>query len=325
MSDPRLLELSQLPLHQRAARIVELFNEGLADQPAPRRAERRATRRASLSEKPLRRFRRGVQALSHWLTPARLGLLSAALGRLAADALCGDIRRNPSRALAAPDGFCGRAPSLAAKDLIDSFARGMAPRAFLGMTVLVSPAQRLMLRPWNFPRGVGEGRSEAERVSLDVCFDRALALCAERADFMHAPRTDLALGDLYDDGFAHSLEVWDRNDRLIGALVGVASGGVFCIERVWAEDEEALARGVNNLAFQLQRWNFSALDFTAAPELAARLGCGRISRAAYLAELANAACSGRHGGWRIDADLRRPARAAAPAALKILTRAQSAA
>ena len=67
---------------------------------------------------------------------------------------------------------------------------------------------------------------------------------------------DLALGDLYDAGlrpFARSLGPHRQSDRRADRR---RCGGVFTVERVFAEDEEAFIRGVNELAAQLQALEF---------------------------------------------------------------------
>lgn len=310
MSDPRFFELTQLPLKERAARIAELFAEGVEeDWPAPSRAQRRADRAQALSERPVEALSRKFHAVAHWLRPEYLPNAMIAVARMIRDWMADDGMPAASRASRAPAGFCGRAASLAPEYLIDAFARGLTLRSFLCVPTLWAPPTRAVLRPWDFPRGIEDDRSEGDRVSLDESFDAVLAACArEQPAHARKPELDMALGDLYDAGFAHSLEVRDRSGALVAGLIGVAAGGVFTIERLFAQDEEALAHGMNNLAFQLQRWNFALIDVQSPSTLATTLGCAAMSRANYCAELASNACGGRHGRWRISEDLRPLAR-----------------
>lgn len=323
MSDPRLPELAQMPLQQRALRIAELFSEGLDDQgpPAPSRLQRRAARRKMLAEKPAAYLARNLRALRHWLAPRRAPRLAKNLALFALQAVSPKALWPALRSRA--DGFCGRASSLAPNDLIEVFWRGMTPRALLGLTVLWSPPTRAVLRPGDFPRSLGDRRCEAHRIALDESFDAVLALCAEAQPAHERKRSlDMALGDLYDAGFAHSLEVHDRSGRLIAGLIGVAGGGIFTVERVFAWDEEAFIHGVNNLAAQLQRWNFALIDFKEASAVSDLLRCGQMTREAFSAHAAEQACAGRHGRWSLAPDLRQPPRRAPAPALKFLARAQ---
>ena len=324
MSDPRLLELAQMPLQQRALHIAELFSEGADDQnpPAPNRTQRRAQRKAMLTEKPAAILARHIRALRYWLAPSQAPRLIKNLV-LAACQITSREKIMPA-AGARADGFCGRAASLDPYDLNEVFLRGMTPRSLLGMTVLWSPPVRAVLRPEDFPRNAGERRSEAQRVGLDERFDQVLALCAAaQPAHERMPALDLALGDMHDAGFAHSLAIFDGAGALVAGVIGVAAGGIFTIERIFAEDEEAFSRGMNSLAAQLQRWNFALIDFKSPSVWSDLLRCAKMNREAFCAFAAAHACGGRHGRWRIDADLRHPARPAAAPALKLLARAQS--
>ena len=214
MSDPRFFELTQMPLKQRAARIAELFAEGGEDDsPAPSRAQRRAARDQALAEKPSRALSRRFRAALHWLSPHHLRARSCR-DRMIHDWMAHGGMPSASRAARTPVGFCGRATSLAPEYLIDAYARGLTLRNFLGVPTLWAPPSRTVLRPWDFPRAIAENRAGGDRVSLDEGFDEVLAVCAavEPAHWRN-PALEMALGDLYDAGFAHSLEVRDPRRR----------------------------------------------------------------------------------------------------------------
>ena len=310
--DPRLLELAQMPLQLRAQRIAELFSEGAEDvgPRAPGRLQRRAARKNRLAEKPARIFGRRARALIHWLAPSRLPGLTRALVFYTRDKMTGQTCADAARIT--PEGFCGRAASLAPDDLLEASVRGMAPRSLLGLPMLWSPAFHAVLRPSDFPRGLGDRRSEVFGVSLDEAFDPCLSSARRKiARSASIRRWIWRSADLYDAGYAHSVEVWDRSGNLIAGLIGVAAGGVFTIERIHAESDEAFVRGVNNLAMQLQRWNFSLIDFGAPSPHSERLRCAHMSREAFCAFAADHVGGGHHGRWRIAADLRAPVRPAA--------------
>ncbi len=310
MSDPRFFELARMPLNQRAVRIAEIFNSGTAeDDDAPSRAKRRALRAEALKESPSAFFARRIRELRHWGSPRRVGETTRIVARMIRDWAANGAFPSPGNHTPGSSGFCGRAASLAPDYLAEAYSRGLAPRNFLGVATLWSPATRAVLRPWDFPRGLTHAHTEACSISLDESFDDVLrASAGQDPDHRRDPWIDLALADLFDAGFAHSLEVRDIDGALIAGLIGVAIGGVFTIERLYARDQEALTRGVNSLAFQLQRWNFALIDMPATSELARSLRCANISRSTYGAELAGNGCGGRHGHWRISMDFRQPAR-----------------
>ncbi|WP_298353679.1 hypothetical protein [Rhodoblastus sp.] len=312
MNNARLFELARLPLDQRAARIAELFAEGGEESPASMgRAKRRAARRATLRETPPAAAIRRLRALRHWLAPRHFVEAAKVLALMARDMPTGDGSPPDAPRHDRPSGFCGRAASLAPDDLINAFSRGLVPRNFLGVPTLWSPSTRAVLRPWDFPRGMSGAGTAAARVSLDQSFDEVLRACARTSgDYRVHPALDLALGDLYDAGFAHSLEIRDASGELIAGLVGVAVGRIFIVERLFSRDEEALARGANALAFQLQRWNFAMIACDPDSALARRLLCASMSRAAFADELAAHGGGGRFGRWRLSDNLRQPAKPA---------------
>jgi leucyl/phenylalanyl-tRNA---protein transferase len=305
----RLFELSRMPLDERAVRIAELFAGENEESPAVLgRPKRRAARRQALRETPVAALRRRLRVLRHWLAPRRLVETAAVLGHMARDWATGDILPAKAQCGHRPLGFCGRPDSLAPDDLMLAMARGQNLRKFLGVATLWSPTVRAVLRPGDFPRGISGAETAAAEIGLDRSFDEVLGASAQAGrDVWSAPTLDLALGDLFDAGFAHSLEVRDAEGRLIAGLIGVAAGRVFTVERLFARDDEALARGVNALAFQLQRWNFALIAFEANSPLARRLLCASMGRAAFAEELAANAGGGRNGRWRLSDDLRRPA------------------
>ncbi|MGO8739377.1 hypothetical protein [Rhodoblastus sp.] len=310
MSNARLFELSRMPLNQRAVRIAELFAEGGEERPAALgRAKRRAARREALRETLAAALGRRFRALRHWLAPRHFGEAALVLGVMARDAASGEGTLANGACGDRPFGFCKRAASLDCDTLVEAYARGLSPRNFLGVATLWAPPARAVLRLRDFPRGVFGPETAAARVSLDQCFDEVLRAGAKTdRDVMSHPDLDLALGDLYDAGFAHSLEVRDAAGRSIAGLIGVAVGGVFIVERVFAENAEALARGVDALAIQLQRWNFALIAFDADSALTRRLPCASMSRASFAEALAVHGGGGRNGRWRLADDLRQPAR-----------------
>lgn len=72
-------------------------------------------------------------------------------------------------------------------------------------------------------------------ISVDEDFDAVIAGCAD-ADRPHGWITDQfvdAYTELHRLGWAHSVEVWDRDGALVGGLYGVAMGGLFAGESMF--------------------------------------------------------------------------------------------
>lgn len=77
------------------------------------------------------------------------------------------------------------------------------------------------------------------RVSVDLAFERTVMCCAdERRDggWINSEFVACYL-ELHDAGIAHSVEVWDDADRLVGGLFGVNLGGLFAGESMFHDAE----------------------------------------------------------------------------------------
>lgn len=317
MTKPNLSELLQLPIDKRAARVAELFNESADGDAAAaqaarsdeslaliERAERRAARRADFRESRAARSLRRRNALSFWLDRERLGAGLKILARLAAGPP--DSGRPAEVCAGSPLGFYALAEDLSPEALMSAFAEGLSLRSFLGLPSYWFAPRRLALRPGDLAARAASAPAEPIRFGLDRHFDQVLRACASKpGDPWGHPRLDLALGDLHDAGFAHSLEIYDAHGLLIGGLIGVAVGGVFTIAKGKSFDGPAFYHGLRALAAQLDRWGFRLIDIR-PQALADRLGCAAMTRAAFVEELSLGRDHGRLGRWRFDADLADP-------------------
>jgi leucyl/phenylalanyl-tRNA--protein transferase len=86
-------------------------------------------------------------------------------------------------------------------------------------------------------------RASARRldVRVDTAFPAVLAACADprRPHGWISPDIRSAYLELHRLGWAHSVEAWTRDDRLVGGLYGVSIGGLFAGESMWHADEPA--------------------------------------------------------------------------------------
>src|SRR5262245_64267625 len=145
-------------------------------------------------------------------------------------------------------------------------------------------------------------------LTLDRAFGRVIAACAE------TPRRSgtgtwitremrAAYVRLHEQGFAHSAEAWAEGE-LAGGLYGVALGGCFFGESMFARRSDASKAALAMLVRQLERWGFELVDCQVPNPHLARLGAREWPRARFLRHLRDAlARATRRGPWRLDADL----------------------
>lgn len=122
--------------------------------------------------------------------------------------------------------------------------------------------------------------------TADRCLEAVVDGCAsERPDgtwlveqFRDAYAT---LGTL---GWAHSLEVWDR-DRLVGGIMGIGVGAVFTAESMFSRSDDASKVALLALAVRLRQAGAVLLDAQVMNPHLDRMGAVEIPRAAFLQEL----------------------------------------
>ncbi len=124
-------------------------------------------------------------------------------------------------------------------------------------------------------------------VSFDVDFDAVVAGCADPAR-PHGWITDeirVAYRRLFDLGWAHSVEVWDKSGTLAGGLYGVAAGGLFAGESMFHRSRDASKVAVVRLVEKLQKGGAELFDVQWHTKHLESLGAIEITRAEYLLRL----------------------------------------
>ncbi len=126
---------------------------------------------------------------------------------------------------------------------------------------------------------------------IDTAFRDVISACAEpEAD---RPSTwinrtiERLYVDLFEMGYAHSVECW-REERLIGGLYGVAIGGAFFGESMFSRETDASKIALVHLVARLKVGGYQLLDTQFVTEHLARFGVTEVPRADYLRRLARA-------------------------------------
>lgn len=75
-------------------------------------------------------------------------------------------------------------------------------------------------------------------IRVDTAFEQVLSLCAQRESTWINDMIRSAYTELYENGFAHSVEAWQDNE--LAGLYGVAYRGVFFGESMFKTNNEGL-------------------------------------------------------------------------------------
>ncbi len=127
-------------------------------------------------------------------------------------------------------------------------------------------------------------------VSFDREFDAVVEGCAD-PDRPHGWITDEihdAYRRLFDLGWAHSIEVWDRSGALVGGLYGIAIGGLFAGESMFHRARDASKVALVHVVEKLRVDGSELFDVQWHTPHLESLGAVEIARPEYLERLARA-------------------------------------
>ncbi|MDG5489538.1 leucyl/phenylalanyl-tRNA--protein transferase [Sphingomonas sp. BGYR3] len=157
------------------------------------------------------------------------------------------------------------------------------------------------------------------RVTADRDFAGIIQLCAQsapdRPDTWINSAIERCFLRLHALGHAHSVEVWDADDRLVGGLYGLALGRAFFGESMVSRATDASKVALAWLVARLRTGGFTLLDCQFQTDHLATLGAVEIPRVRY-SSLLGAALGGLDpaagaGGGAADGSA--PSAAASPA------------
>ena len=127
-------------------------------------------------------------------------------------------------------------------------------------------------------------------IRVDTCFTRVMHGCADPSrgsGWITSAFID-AYTRLHELGWAHSIEVFDRNGQLAGGLYGVRIEGFFAGESMFHVARDASKVALMALVNLMRASGMTLLDVQWNNEHLASLGAVSISRSEYLSRLAHA-------------------------------------
>lgn len=191
--------------------------------------------------------------------------------------------------------------AITAERVLEAYAQGVFPWPVDDESPVLwwSPDPRFVLYPDRLHVGKSlEQRIRSKRfeVRLDTDFEAVIEGCKRPEGWITA-EVQAAYTDLFHQGHAHCAASW-RNGKLVGGLYGVALGGVFFGESMFAHEPDASKVAFVTLVRQLRDWGFQLVDCQQETGHLARFGAAAIPREQFLAELKRLIeLPGRPGSW----------------------------
>ena len=127
-------------------------------------------------------------------------------------------------------------------------------------------------------------------VSVDEDFESVIQMCAtpDREGGWITDEFVDAYTEFHRLGWAHSVEVWDREGSLVGGLYGVSIGGLFAGESMFHRTRDASKVALVHLVVVMNEGGGSLLDVQWQTPHLESLGAVVIGKDRYLARLESA-------------------------------------
>jgi leucyl/phenylalanyl-tRNA--protein transferase len=181
--------------------------------------------------------------------------------------------------------------------LINAYRRGIFPMEVIALHDKLgwwSPDPRGVV-PLDGLRVTKSMRQSARRfeVRVDTCFTDVMRACGDplRQDGWITDEFISAYTTLHDLGWAHSVEVFDREGHLAGGLYGVRIDGLFAGESMFHAQRDASKVALMALVQLMRDSGLQLLDVQWCTAHLASLGSIELPRLQYLARLAAALSS----------------------------------
>lgn len=210
-------------------------------------------------------------------------------------------------ALRDPDGLLAAGGDLSPKRLLTAYRHGIFPWFSDGQPILWwSPDPRMLFRTdrihltRRFRRQL-RGADWAARA--DTAFIDVIDACAssprpgQRGTWITREMRD-AYVELHRLGHAHSVEVFDHCDQLVGGIYGVAVGRMFFGESMVSLASGGSKAALAALAARLHDWGWPLIDAQVENPHLVSMGAEVWPRSSFLIEVASlSAQPGRSGTW----------------------------
>lgn len=213
-----------------------------------------------------------------------------------------------------PNGLLAMGGDLTTERLITAYQSGIFPWFSPEEPIYWwSPDPRAVIYPHkiNFRRSLRKNmRNKGYRITFDHCFDEVVKACAAPRSYSEGTWITQEMFDAYFKlhqlGLAHSVEVWNANDELVGGLYGVDTGKIFSGESMFSLERDTSKMAFIALAKQTQAWDYKLIDCQIENPHLMSMGAENIPRNEYLKILRSATildaqiAEKRH--WTIEVD-----------------------
>jgi leucyl/phenylalanyl-tRNA--protein transferase len=213
-----------------------------------------------------------------------------------------------------PDGLLAMGGDLSTTRLINAYQSGIFPWFSPEEPIYWwSPDPRAVLYPHkiNFRRSLRKNmRNKGYRITFDHCFAEVVRACAAPRSYSDGTWITQEMYDAYlalhKLNIAHSVEVWNANNQLVGGLYGVDTGKVFSGESMFSLERDTSKMAFIALAHLTQQRDYALIDCQIENPHLFSMGAENIPRQQYIKILKNSSFikpnSTPLANWKIEVD-----------------------
>jgi leucyl/phenylalanyl-tRNA--protein transferase len=206
----------------------------------------------------------------------------------------------------AEDGILAIGGDLSPERLLLAYSSGIFPwYSEMEPIIWWAPDPRFVL----FPEKLKVRKSMAQfirntrlQVTFDTAFREVITACAaqkregQEGTWITGEMAEAYL-TLHDDGFAHSVEVWEEG-QLVGGLYGVSMGSLFFGESMFHKRSNASKLAFITLVSELEKRDFTMIDCQVETSHLGSLGAELLPRTSFMEKLSGGLIRPtRQGPW----------------------------
>jgi len=200
--------------------------------------------------------------------------------------LSGELIFPPPR-LANEDGLLAVGGDLTIERLLLAYQKGIFPWYNEGEPILWwTPNPRCVLFPSDFKVSKSLKqliRKQKYNVTFDVSFSQVISSCKSitrkgQEGTWITQKVKNAYTELHRLGYAHSVEVWNESNKLVGGLYGLSLGSLFFGESMFSAEPNTSKIALYYLIEKVKAWGFELIDCQVHNQHLESLGASMISR-----------------------------------------------
>ena len=192
-----------------------------------------------------------------------------------------------------PNGLLAMGGDLSTERLINAYKSGIFPWFDPEEPIYWwSPDPRAVIYPHkiNIRRSLRKNmRNKGYKITIDHCFKEVVRACAAPRSYTNSTWITEEMFEAYVElhklNIAHSVEVWNQDEKLVGGLYGVDTGSVFSGESMFSTERDTSKMAFVALANITQQWGYKLIDCQIENPHLFSMGAENISRQQYLKTL----------------------------------------